>query len=133
MSGHICGPVILLPIAFGYFRSGRAVASFLSRSLLRLVQSCLGSAMLIHHEMDTHPHFTPWLAGSCVAPAYRRRGIGRALAEHVVREAAARGYFTVYLFTPTAQDFFSRFGWSIVEHPRYEDTDVTIMAHTQVA
>jgi predicted N-acetyltransferase YhbS len=92
----------------------------------------LGSAMLIHHDMDTRTQYTPWLAGVFVAPAHRGRGIGRALAEHVVREAAARGYPTVYLFTPSAQDFFSRLGWSIVEHTRYRDTDVTIMSHTQV-
>lgn len=95
-------------------------------------EELLGSAMLIHREMDTHPQFTPWLAGVFVAPAHRRRGIGRALAEHIVREAAGRGYPTVYLFTPSAQDFFSRLGWSIVEHTRYRDADVTIMSHTQV-
>ena len=92
----------------------------------------LGSAMLIHREMDTHLQFTPWLAGVFVAPAHRRRGVGSALAEHVVREAAVRGYPTVYLFTPNAQDFFSRLGWSIVEGTRYRDTDVTIMSHTEV-
>jgi predicted N-acetyltransferase YhbS len=90
----------------------------------------LGSAMLIHHEMDTHPQFTPWLAGVFVAPAHRRRGIGRALAQHVLCEAAARGFYTVYLLTPGAQDFFAHLGWSIVEHTRYKDTDVTIMSHT---
>jgi predicted N-acetyltransferase YhbS len=93
----------------------------------------LGSAMLIHHEMDTHPQFTPWLAGVFVAPAHRQRGIGRALSEHVVREAAARGYSIVYLFTPSAEPFFSHLGWSIVEHTRYRDADVTIMSHTHVA
>jgi predicted N-acetyltransferase YhbS len=92
----------------------------------------LGSAMLIHHEMDTRPEYTPWLAGVFVAPAHRRLGIGRALAEHVIHEAAARGYSTVYLYTPSAQQFFSRLGWSFVEHTRYRDTDVTIMSHTQV-
>jgi GNAT superfamily N-acetyltransferase len=92
----------------------------------------LGSAMLIHHEMDTRPQYTPWLAGVFVAPAQRRHGIGRALAEHVVREAAARGFLTVYLFTPTAKAFFSHIGWSIVERTRYRDADVTIMSH-QVA
>jgi predicted N-acetyltransferase YhbS len=92
----------------------------------------LGSAMLIHHEMDTHPQFTPWLAGVFVVPTYRQRGIGRALADHVVREAAARGYSTVYLFTPSAQDFFLYLGWSIIEQTRYRDIDVTIMSHTQV-
>jgi N-acetylglutamate synthase-like GNAT family acetyltransferase len=86
--------------------------------------------MLIHREMDTHPQFTPWLAGVFVALAHRRCGVGSALAKHVVREAAVRGYSTVYLFTPSAQDFFSRLGWSIVEHTRYRGTDVTIMSHT---
>jgi predicted N-acetyltransferase YhbS len=91
----------------------------------------LGSAMLIHYEMDTRTQYTPWLAGVFVAPAHRRRGIARALAERVVREAAARGYLTIYLFTPNAQDFFSQLGWSIVEHTRYRGTDVTIMSHTR--
>jgi len=88
--------------------------------------------MLIHREMDTHPQFTPWLAGVFVVLAHRRRGIGSALTQHAIREAAARGYPTVYLFTPSAQDFFSRLGWSIVEHTRYRNTDVTIMSYTQV-
>jgi predicted N-acetyltransferase YhbS len=92
----------------------------------------LGSAMLIHHEMDTRPQLTPWLAGVFVAPAHRRRGIGRALAEHAISEAAALGFPTVYLFTPSAEHFLSRLGWSIVEHTTYRDTDVTIMSRTQV-
>ena len=92
----------------------------------------LGSAMLIHGDMDSHPQLTPWLAGVFVALAHRRCGIGSALAEYVVREAGARGYSTVYLFPPSAQDFFSRLGWSIVEHTRYRESDVTIMSHTQV-
>jgi predicted N-acetyltransferase YhbS len=93
----------------------------------------LGSAMLIHHEMDSRPQFTPWLAGVFVAPAHRRCGIGRALAEHVVGQAATLGFSTVYLFTPSAEGFFSRLGWNIVEHTCYRDTDVTIMSHSQVA
>ena len=92
----------------------------------------LGSAMLIHHELDTRPDYTPWLAGVFVAPAHRQRGIGRALTEHVVREAAVRGFLTVYLFTPSAEDFFSQLCWSIVERTRYRNTYVTIMSHTQV-
>ena len=90
----------------------------------------VGSAMLIHHEMDTHPHFTPWLAGVFVAPEHRQRRVGRALVQHVVRDAAALGFGTVYLFTPSAAQFFSRLGWSVVEHTRYRDADVTIMSHT---
>jgi GNAT superfamily N-acetyltransferase len=92
----------------------------------------LGSAMLIAHDMDTHPEYSPWLAGVFVSPAHRRHGIGRALSEHVVREAVRRGFAKLYLYTPNAVDFYSRLGWSIVEQARYRDTDVTIMSHTQV-
>jgi predicted N-acetyltransferase YhbS len=111
-------------------RSGRTdlPVTFVASSATEL----LGSAMLIHHEMDTHPQFTPWLAGVFVAPAHWGHGIGRALAEHVVREAAARGYSTVYLFTPSASDFFSHLGWSIVEQTQYKGADVVIMSHTQL-
>ena len=55
-------------------RSGRTdlPVTFVASSATEL----LGSAMLIHHEMDTHPQFTPWLAGVFVVPAHRghRRG-----------------------------------------------------------
>ena len=89
----------------------------------------LGSAMLIHHEMDTRPQYTPWLAGVFVAPTHRQQGVGRALTQHVIREAAARGFHRLYLFTPSAEAFFSHLGWSIVERTRYRDADVTIMSH----
>jgi GNAT superfamily N-acetyltransferase len=89
----------------------------------------LGSAMLIHHEMDTWLQYTPWLAGLFVAPTERQRGIGRALTQYVISEAAARGFATLYLFTPTAEAFFSHLRWSIVERTRYRDADVTIMSH----
>jgi predicted N-acetyltransferase YhbS len=92
----------------------------------------LGSAMLMHHEMDTRPQYTPWVAGVFVAPAQRQRGIGRALTQHVISEAAARGFARVYLFTPSAEAFFSHLGWSIVERTRYRDANVTIMSR-QVA
>jgi GNAT superfamily N-acetyltransferase len=57
----------------------------------------LGSAMLIAHDMDTHPEYSPRLAGVFVSLTHRRRGIGRALSEHVVHEAARLGFATLYL------------------------------------
>ena len=95
-------------------------------------EELLGSAMLIHHEMDTRPQYTPWLAGVFVAPAQRQRVIGRALTQHVISEAAKRGFPTLYLFTPRAETFFSHLGWSIVERTRYRAAAVTIMSY-QVA
>jgi len=87
----------------------------------------LGSAMLMQHEMDTRPQYSPWLAGVFVAPAQRQRGIGRALTQHAISEASARGFSTLYLFTPSAEAFFSHLAWSIVERTHYRDADVTIM------
>jgi predicted N-acetyltransferase YhbS len=81
----------------------------------------LGSAMLLPHDMDTRPEYSPWLAGVVVRPADRRRGIGRALSEHVVREAARLGFGTLYLYTTSAEDFYSRMGWTVLEHTRYRD------------
>ena len=92
----------------------------------------LGSAMLIASDMGTHPELSPWLAGVFVAPAHRRAGVGRALVDHVVGKATELGFRVLYLYTPTAQDFFLRLGWHIIEHTRYRDTNVVIMSHTQL-
>ena len=129
---------------FGYLRPGFSIANRVAmlrersgRDALPITfvassgEELLGSAMLIAHDMDTHPEHSPWLAGVFVSPSHRRHGIGRALSEHVVREAARLGLATLYLYTPSAQDFYSRLGWSILERTRYRDTDVTIMSHTQ--
>ena len=72
-----------------YERSGRheLPITFVASSGAEL----LGSAMLIHHEMDTRPQYTPWLAGVFVAPAERQRGIGRALTQHVIRRGSGTG------------------------------------------
>jgi hypothetical protein len=42
------------------------------------------------------------------------------------------GFRVLYLFIPSAQDLFLRLGWHIIEHTRYQDTDVVIMSHTQL-
>jgi len=46
-----------------------------------------------------------------VAEEYRKRGLGRALAERLLREAGARGVKRVFLLTETASDFFAALGF----------------------
>ena len=131
--------------AFGYLRPGFSIAERIAllqercgrRELpITFIASSghelLGSAMLIAHDMDTHPEYSPWLAGVFVSPAHRRRGIGRALSEHVTYEAERLGFATLYLYTPDAQDFYARFGWSPLERAHYRGTEVTIMSHPQL-
>ena len=38
----------------------------------------------------------------------------------------------ITLYTPNAQDFFSRLGWTILERTHYRDAEVTVISHTQV-
>ena len=80
----------------------------------------LGSASLIAHDMDTHPELSPWLASVFVTPEHRGRGIGTALVQRVIQEAAALGVARLYLFTtPDKQGFYTRLGLSLIEHTRY--------------
>jgi len=87
-----------------------------------------GSAMLIAHDLDTRMDLTPWLAGVFVAPDYRRRGIGSALVGRVVECAAGLGVRRLYLYTPSAEQMYSRLGWSVVERTSYRGADVLVMS-----
>lgn len=89
----------------------------------------LGSAMLIAHDMDTRMELTPWLAGVFVAPDYRRQGIGSALVKRVVECAKMLGVGRLYLYTPSAEEMYSRLGWSAVEQTSYRGADVVVMSY----
>ena len=89
----------------------------------------LGSAMLIAHDMDTRMELSPWLAGVFVDPGRQCRGIGAALVQRVIHDAIVLGVQRLYLYTPSADQFYSRRGWLLVEHTRYRDTDVSVMSY----
>ncbi|MBM4103671.1 MAG: GNAT family N-acetyltransferase [Planctomycetes bacterium] len=92
-------------------------------------QCLLGSAMLIQHDMDTRMDLSPWLASVFVSPDYRRQGIGAALIERIIQEARALDIYRLYLYTPSAEQFYLQRGWSAVERTRYRNTDVVIMSY----
>ena len=89
----------------------------------------LGSAMLIAHDMDTRMELSPWLAGVFVAPDQRGRGIGVALVRRVIEDATALGVRRLYLYTPSAENFYSRLDWSLVERTNYRGADVAVMSY----
>ncbi len=93
LSGHL-GPY-RLPTTFVALVDGQAV----------------GSASLIEHDLPERPDLGPWLASLYVTPEHRRQGIGAALAERVVEEAARLGLPTLYLFTFDREDYYARLGW----------------------
>lgn len=51
------------------------------------------------------------LRSVAVAPAWRSRGLGRALVTRVIADAEARGLRALYLLTTTAEHYFPSFGF----------------------
>jgi GNAT superfamily N-acetyltransferase len=97
-------------------------------TVIALSGDCLlGSASLIAHDMDTHPELSPWLASVYVAPEYRRCGIGRALVQRIVAEAASLGIDNLYLFTPDKERFYTRLGWAVLERTMYRGYAQVVM------
>ena len=89
----------------------------------------LGSAMLVAHDMDTRMEFSPWLAGVFVAPEHRRHGIGAALVGRVIEDATALGVRCLYRYTPSTEHFYSRRGWSLIEHTTHRGANVSVMSY----
>ncbi len=52
------------------------------------------------------------LRSTAVEPAWRGRGLGRALVERIIAEAEARGIRALYLLTTTAEHYFPSFGFT---------------------
>lgn len=91
-------------------------------------ETLLGSAALIAHDMETRMNLSPWLAGVFVSPEQRRRGIGSALVQRVIEEATGLGVQRLYLYSPSAQKFYARLGWLLVERTSYRGVDVAVMS-----
>ena len=87
----------------------------------------IGTAALIAYDMSSHPDLSPWLAGVYVDPEYRRRGLGSALVQQVVRTAAALGVSRLYLHTDSAQSLYARLGWIEIGREFYLGRDVVLM------
>ena len=87
----------------------------------------VGTASLVGQDLETRPDLSPWMAAVYVAREHRRRGIGGALVARVVREAAALGIATLYLYTFDKEQFYTRLGWSLLERTEYHCDAITIM------
>ena len=71
----------------------------------------VGTAGLVHADLDTRPDLTPWLAGVFVQPAFRGRGYATALVKRAEAFAAAAFVPVLWLYTLTAEPFYERLGW----------------------
>lgn len=87
----------------------------------------LGTVSLKKYDMDNREQYTPWLASMYVREDMRKKGIGAKLVEAIEDKAKDLGIKTLYLYTPDAKGYYSRFGWQILETVWYRGTNVTVM------
>jgi len=76
----------------------------------------LGSAFLIHSDMEERPQYGPWVAAVWVEAAERKRGVGSALIVRAAKTADSLGYEAAYICCrPELERFYSGIGWKIIE------------------
>jgi GNAT superfamily N-acetyltransferase len=85
------------------------------------------SASLVECDMDTRPNLSPWLAAVYVFPAWRWRGIGRALVTHAVARVQAFGVGPLYLWTDMAAAMSEALGWRAPCEAPYKVLVVLVM------
>jgi GNAT superfamily N-acetyltransferase len=87
----------------------------------------LGTASLDLDDLPLRPELSPWLASVYVPVAYRSRGIGSLLIEHVEQEARRQGFSKIVLYTLDHEGFYARRGWGVLERLNYWDRDLVVM------
>ena len=88
----------------------------------------LGSCSLLQNDHDDIRDYTPWLASLYVLEAHRGRGVGRALTQRIVAEAAVLGVATLYLYTYDAQRYSEALGWVICAQYAFGALAVDVMS-----
>ncbi len=92
----------------------------------------IGTASIVKHDMETHTHLSPWLAGVYVKGEYRRKGVGSILVKRIIEESIKQGIERLYLFTPDMNRFYERLGWKVIEEPVYKSRKVYIMDYNKL-
>ena len=76
----------------------------------------LGSAFLIHSDMEEQPQCGPWVAAVWVEASERKRGLGRALIAEAAKIAGSLGHRAAYICChPDLEGFYSGIGWQVIE------------------
>lgn len=87
----------------------------------------LGSAAIVHHDMDIRRDLSPWLAAVYVKEDYRHQGIASRLISRCELEAVQSGASVWYLYTEYASGLYQKLGWHLMERCLYKGVMVDIM------
>lgn len=90
----------------------------------------IGSVSLLQNDDERIRQYSPWLASLVVRESARGRGIGRALVERCLREAAALDVPTLYLYCePDLVPYYDALGWREHDVLMLGPLNVVVMAH----
>lgn len=109
------------------FMQNHLNSAYVPSTYIAINQNLMGSASVIHHDMESEPELSPWLASVFVVPEYRSHGVGSLLVRHVMQEARKAGISVLYLFTPDQEAFYQKLGWQVMAYEDYRDHRVAVM------
>ncbi len=97
-----------------------------SRQDLALPQSWVGfegevAAGMIGLDDEDHPDrldLFPWVVSFFIHPHFRGRGYSAAFMNCVESAAENLGFKTLYLFTPTGENLYKKYGWTKIGQER---------------
>lgn len=127
---------------WGYLRPGDSLEALTFRiqgllnrdrlpiqTLAILKNEVLGVAVLKLHELfDLYPDKKFWLGDVFVAPEFRGRGIGSALAMKIVEIAKSQGIASLHLQTQSLSGgLYAKLGWDKIEQIHHKGYDALVM------
>lgn len=68
------------------------------------------------HESSTKDGLSPWVGGLYIKTEYRGRGLGLRLLHALEEQAKSIGVKTLYLSADSAEEFYIKNGWSVMEY-----------------
>ncbi|XHE12286.1 GNAT family N-acetyltransferase [Agrobacterium deltaense] len=76
----------------------------------------VGSAFLIHCDLEERPQYLPWVAALWVEENRRGAGVARALMQAATQRAAELGHHTTYLCCEqNLETYYINCGWTVLE------------------
>ena len=87
----------------------------------------VATASLVHHDLDSRPDLTPWLASVYVDPRHRGLGHAARVVRAVEDATLAAGIATLWLHTESAAGLYAGLGWEPIGPEVDGGHDVTLM------